>query len=156
MGGTVYLSGPITGLTYDTARYGWRQTFAGMLEEGITVLSPMRHEGHLAEMRGVPIEPGNLPDGLFSQSRMIVDKDFLDIRTADVVVVNLRMAKIPSQGTLIEYGYAAAFGKPIITIALPDDLLLHKSPFIPVLSTAIVSTQEEAAAIVNSLLSEGL
>lgn len=156
MGGTVYLSGPITGLTYDRARYGWRQTFAGLLEEGITVLSPMRHEGHLAEMRGVPIEPGNLPDGLFSQSRMIVDKDFLDIRTADVMVVNLRLATIPSQGTLIEYGYAAALAKPIITIALPDDLKLHKSPFIPVLSTAIVSTQEEAAAIVNSLLSEGL
>lgn len=156
MGGTVYLSGPITGLTYDVARFGWRSEFNLLLEDGITVLSPMRHEGHLAEMRGVPIEPDNLPAGLFSQSRMIVDKDFLDIRTADVIVVNLRDAKIASQGTLIEYGFAAALAKPIITIATAEDLKLHKSPFIPVLSTAIVSTLEEAAAIVNSLLSEGL
>ena len=50
----VYLSGPITGLTYGEARYTWREEFAKKAP-GIRVLSPMRHEGHLAEMRNTPI-----------------------------------------------------------------------------------------------------
>jgi len=49
--GSVYLSGPIAGQTYDDARFGWRKEFAEKMAIGIKVLSPMRHEGHLAEVQ---------------------------------------------------------------------------------------------------------
>ena len=158
----VYLSGPITGLTYDGARYGWRGKFARMVNElannggenFITFLSPMRHEGHLAEMRNTPILPNTLPTHLFSHPKMIVTKDFLDIDESTIMVVNLSGAKAVSQGTLIEMGYARHAGKTIVTIRDKDNL--HNSPFIEVISNVLVDTLDEAAAIVASLLSEGL
>lgn len=155
MSGTVYLSGPITGLTYSGARYGWRLEFAEMLDEGIKVLSPMRHEGHLAEMRDKTIEPDNLPEGLFSQPKMIVTKDFLDIRASDIMVVNFSEAKKTSEGTLIEIGYAAALGKVIVIIQQPLSEAVHRSPFLTELGI-VVHSLRDAAHIVNSLLSEGV
>lgn len=151
----VYLSGPITGLTYNTARYGWRSTFDDELEGNHIVLSPMRHEGHLAEMRDKTIEPNNLPAGLFSHPKLIVSKDFLDIEESTIMVVNLLGASKVSQGTLVEMGYAHALGKTIVTIMDEGDKI-HNSPFIPVISNVIVHSLEQAIVIVNSLLSEGV
>jgi len=151
----VYLSGPITGLTYGEARWSWRQEFADlMFDTNITLLSPMRHEGHLAEMKNVPIEPDNLPTHLFSHPKMIVTKDFLDIEESTIVIVNLLGAKSVSQGTLIEMGFARAKGKTIVTIT--DEKNIHNSPFIGVISDVVCGTLEDAAIIVTSLLSEGV
>lgn len=156
MSKVVYLSGPITGLTYREARYGWRKKFIQWLDEGIIVLSPMRHEGHLAEMKKIPMEPDNLPTHLFSHPKMIVGKDFLDIEQCTIMLVNFIGAKKVSQGTIIEMGYARGLHKTIITAATEEDLKVHNSPFIPVLSDVIVPTLKEAAIIVNSLFSEGV
>lgn len=156
----VYLSGPITGLTYKEARYSWRAGFTKLLQElggkRITVLSPMRHEGHLAEMKKLPILPDNLPSHLFSHSKMIVMKDFLDIDESTIMVVNLLGAKQVSEGTLIELGYARKAGKTIIIIR-EEELAAnpHRSPFLKEIGI-MVPTMEEAAAIVVSLLSEGI
>lgn len=155
----VYLSGPITGLTYKEARYGWRAEFAGLLvdisgpDHGIILLSPMRHEGHLAEMKGTAIEPDNLPTHLFSHPKMIVTKDFLDIDESMIMVVNFLGATKVSQGTLIEMGYARKAGVTMVIIRDPGNP--HNSPFIAEMGI-VVSTLEEAAAIVASLLSEGI
>ena len=151
----VYLSGPITGLTYAQARFTWRNEFAAMLNPGITPLSPMRHEGHLAEMGNVGIEPDNLPTHLFSHPKMIVTKDFLDIDECTIMVVNFLGAVKVSQGTLIEMGYAYARGKTLITIIEPQGNV-HNSPFIGTISHVSVPTLKDAAVIVNSLLSEGV
>ncbi len=149
----VYLSGPITGLTYQQARYGWRKDFQEKLSPGITVLSPMRHEGHLAEMKQKKIAPDNLPTHLFSHPKMIVTKDFLDIDECTIMVVNLQGTKKVSQGTLIEMGYAKKAGKTMIAIV--DKENVHNSPFIPELCV-VTTSMDEAVAIVNSLLSEGV
>lgn len=158
---TVYLSGPITGLDYSQARYGWRVTLANLFEPGIKVLSPMRHEGHLAEMQ----EPMSVEalkafekenHHLFSHHKMIVAKDELDIEQCDIMVVNLLGAKEVSQGTVYEMGYARGVRKPTIVIMEADGSNLHKSPFITETPIKVVSTLEDAAKIVNSLLSEGL
>lgn len=155
----VYLSGPITGMEYGDARYGWRKELAYLLDPSIVVLSPMRHEGHLAEMqeamsvealRAFEKENGHL----FSHHNMIVAKDRLDIETSDLVVVNLLGAMRPSQGTIWEMGYAAAKGKLMIVVKEKDDKV-HTSPFITE-GNIIVSKLEDAALIINSLLSEGL
>lgn len=154
----VYLSGPITGLTYGEARYSWREDFAKKLKvvaPQIAVLSPMRHEGHLAEMRNTPIFPDNLPDGLFSHPKMIVTKDFLDIDESTIVLCMLQGAKAVSQGTIFELGYARKAGKTIITVQDGDDKI-HNSPFFQVISDVIVPTLDDAVIITASLLSEGI
>lgn len=150
----VYLAGPITGLTYEEARYGWRKVFQDGLERkgsNAKVLSPMRHEGHLAEVKG-PLEK-DYPSHLFSHPKMIVTKDFLDIDVSSIVVANFTGATRPSIGTVAEIGYAAAKGKPIVVIMEEDNL--HNHPFVTVPST-VVDNLDDAIAIVDSLLSEGI
>lgn len=158
MSGTIYLSGPITGLEYKEARYAWRQEFAEMLEPGIKVLSPMRHEGHLAEMQEAmsveALKAFEKENGhLFSHHDMIVAKDRLDIERADIMFVNLLGAHAVSQGTIWEMGYAAAKGK--LTIVAVEEGNPHKSPFIRQ-GNIVVGSLRDAALIVNSLMSEGL
>lgn len=154
---TVYLSGPITGLNYSDARYGWRAAFLEHLSDtggdNITVLSPMRHEGHLAEMKDV-ILPDNLPNHFFSHPRVLAMKDFLDIKRSDIVLVNLLEAKSVSQGTLIEIGYAYALGKPLIVVR--EEGNVHNSPFIEAMADVILPSLYDAAIVTKSLLSEGI
>lgn len=158
MSGTIYLSGPITNETYENARFGWRKEFTDLLEPGIKVLSPMRHEGHLAEIRGKMTDKKILAfkSHLFSHGKMIVTKDFLDIKTCDIMLVYLKGARVVSRGTLCEIGYAAALGKAIVTVIEDDPKNPHNYPFVIENSAVIVDNLQDAAAIVNSLLSEGL
>lgn len=158
MSAAVYLSGPITGMDYQNARYGWRAEFAALLTPGITILSPMRHEGHLAEMtekmsvealKTFEKENGHL----FSHHDMIVAKDRLDIETCSIMVVNFLGAQVVSQGTVWEMGYASALKK--LTIVVIEDGNIHKSPFVRQ-GNIVVGSLNDAALIVNSLLSEGL
>lgn len=151
---TVYLSGPITGLTYQDARYGWRGDFAKLLTPDINVLSPMRHEGHLAEITGPLAE--NYPTHLFSHSKMIVNKDFMDIRRSDLMVLNVMgaMEKV-SRGSLVELGYAAAIDVPIVLIIEPEGNI-HDYPFVIENSMVRLDNLQDAATAVNSLMSEGL
>lgn len=172
--GSVYLSGPIAGLTYDQARYGWRMTVAAQLELGIKVLSPMRHEGHLAEVPG-PLDPAGQLDHFFSGSKIIFEKDMLDIQRCDLMLVNLLGATKVSIGTVAEIGMAAALGKKIILVMedagqmvtgydFVDELIVgytydnnpHEHPFVTVPASLRLNNLDDAIHAVNSLLSEGL
>ena len=151
----VYLSGPITGVSYNEARFGWRAKFADYLDEGIIPLSPMRHEGHLAELSTeaeTVLPPGKTH--IFSHPRMIVSKDMLDIEQCDLMVVNLLGATTVSQGTIWEMGYAKGKGKQLVVIMEANNV--HKSPFIRESANIVVDNVEDAIMIVNSLLSEGI
>ena len=152
MSGTVYLSGPISGLTYNKARFGWRADFLDEMDDGITVLSPMRHEGHLAEIKG-PLDK-MYPDNLFSRPKMIVAKDFLDISMSDILVAYLQGAEKVSIGTMVELGYAKALGKTIVVIMEANSV--HDHPFVTEVADTVVDNLSEAIVIVNSLLSEGI
>lgn len=177
--GSVYLSGPIAGQTYDEARYGWRATFAAAMEEGIKVLSPMRHEGHLAEVTG-ELKAAEQLDHFFSGARIIVEKDALDIKRCDIVVVNLLGATKVSIGTVAEIGMAQASGKTIILIMEDPGTMdtgkrytdleyshpkwdtpiygsnVHEHPFVTVPAALRLNNLDEAIYAVNALLSEGI
>lgn len=148
----VYLSGPITGLTYNEARFGWRAEFAEKLGQTITVLSPMRHEGHLAEIKGKLAK--EYPEHLFSHPRMIVTKDLLDVKESTIVIANFLGAKKVSIGTVAEIGYAHALGKTLIIIMEPGNV--HDHPFIREMANAVVGSLDDAVAVVSSLLSVGI
>jgi len=152
----IYLSGAITDLTYDEARYGWRQEIASLFDKNIIALSPMRHEGHLAELKGPITDKALIPHShLLSHPKMIVAKDFLDIDECTIVVINFQGKKKPGRSSFIELGYAKAKGKTIIMIANDDDPICSH-PFTSTISDVIVSSVKDAAIVVNSLLSEGI
>lgn len=155
----VYLSGPITGMDYGNARFGWRKVFAEGLGEGIVPLSPMRHEGHLAEMKtAMSVEAlkkfEKEKNHIFSHPKMIVSKDMLDIEQCDLVVVNLLGAERVSQGTVWEMGYAKGKGKQIVVITDKDNV--HTSPFVTESANVVVDNLQDAVNITNSLLSTGI
>ena len=152
--GSVYLSGPIAGLTYKDARYGWRDLFAGQMRQGITVLSPMRHEGHLAEIKD-PLEAAGQLDHFFSGSKIIFEKDRLDIERSDVVLVNLLGATKVSIGTVAEIGMATTLGKQIILV-MEDSGNIHDHPFVTVPASLRLNNLQDAVYAVNALLSEGV
>lgn len=155
----VYLSGPITGMNYEDARYGWRREFSEGLGHDIVVLSPMRHEGHLAELKtAMSVEALKAfekeKNHIFSHPRMIVSKDMLDIEQCDLMVVNLLGSTKVSQGTIWEMGYAKGVGKQIVVITKREDP--HNSPFIFESANVVVDNLQDAIMITNSLLSTGI
>lgn len=150
---TVYLAGPITGLTYEDARFGWRKEYAdGLKKDGIKVLSPMRHEGHLAEIKG-PLQ-NEYTSHLFSHGKMIVAKDYLDIEVCDLMVARFIGATKPSLGTVGEIGYAKRAGKTIVVVMENDNL--HHHPFVTEPASIVVNNDVDALTIIRSLLSEGV
>lgn len=175
--GSVYLSGPIAGLSYEEARYGWRMTVAAQLEQGIKVLSPMRHEGHLSEIKG-PLDPAGQLDHFFSGAQIIVEKDRLDIERCDLMLVNLLGAKKVSIGTVAEIGMATALGKKMILVMEDTGSMIigesdegeygqfpthniygnniHDHPFVTVPASLRLNNLDDAIYAVNQLLSEGL
>lgn len=154
--GTVYLSGPISGLTYNKARYDWRETFANGIEPGITVLSPMRHEGYMSEIKTViEADTGKYPKHYFADAKIIVEKDKLDIKRSDVVVVNLLGAQRVSIGTMVEIGMAFEAGKTIVLV-MEDNGNVHEHPFVTQPAALRLNNIDDAIDAVNSLLSEGL
>ncbi len=151
--GYVYLSGPILGETYYAARYGWRLRVDSQLLPGIKSLSPMRHEGHLKEIKG-KITDANIPVHYFSGSRIIVKKDMMDIRRCDLVLVNLLGTKKVSIGTVAEIGMAYALNKDIIVVINADNI--HQHPFVTETASLVVDNLDDGIAAINGLLSTGV
>src|ERR1043165_5987499 len=112
----IYLAGPITGLSYKDARYGWRKEFAEYVGESFDLFSPMRQEGHLAEIQTIEHKPY---DGILSTAKAIVAKDRLDVQRADLVIAGFLGAPMASIGTTVELGWADAWEKTTIIIMEP-------------------------------------
>lgn len=127
----IYLAGPISGLTHDEARYGWRKDFVDMLEaaglDHIHCFSPMRGKEFLAQA-GVLTSTGvNSPAHAMATDAGITTRDLNDVKNCDAMVACfLESEGRPSLGTAIEYGFAAAFQKPIVAIGhLGDPNISH-------------------------------
>lgn len=149
----VYLCGPITGLSYQDARFGWRKKIADILDPSIGVLSPMRQEGHLAEVQKINHMPTN--DRPLHTQRGIVRKDKLDVRRSTIVCANFLGATEVSQGSLIELGWADMADKDIMLIMEPEGNI-HDRFFARDLASYRVTSVEEAAHTINSLLLPGV
>ncbi len=153
--GKVYLSGPILGKTYTEARYGWRQEVADAMSPGIRVLSPMRHEGHLKDHAGVIGDNViNAPGHFFAGAKIIVEKDMLDIRQCDIMLVNLLGTRKVSIGTMVEIGMARAQDRTIIVVM--DEGNIHDHPFVTETASLVLDNLPDACYAVNSLLSTGV
>lgn len=152
---TVYLAGPITGLTHDEARYGWRKEFAALMPEHIFCNSPMRGKEFLAD-HGILSSGHDYPQHAMATDAGITTRDYNDVKNCDAMVACfLESNGKPSLGTAMEYGFAHAHQKPVIAIGPLDDpnirhLMLQR------VAGYRVDTLEEAANIVCHLLTPGI
>lgn len=165
---TIYLAGPITGLSYEAARLGWRVEFKALLPEHILALSPMRGKDYLVD-EGILAGDANMyPEHLMSTPSGIVCRDRNDVKNCDVMVANFLGADRASVGTAIEFGWADAFVKPIVMIIEPDGLIEKKGMhafevtnphwhgMMNEMAGYVTHTVEEAAHVCTHLLTPGV
>jgi len=81
----------------------------------------------------------------------IVARDRMDVRTSDLMIAYLVDAPGISAGTAIEYGWADAFGTPVITV-MEEKNGVYDHPMIRGLSGYRVETLEEGLAICVAIL----
>lgn len=148
---SVYLAGPIAGLTYQSAT-DWRDYAKKRLAQfGIDGRSPMRDKSHL-KSETVLTDQGYEQRPLSTQ-KGIVCRDHYDATHCDVILMNLAGAKKASIGSMVELGWASDRQIPIVTILdLNETGNPHTHAFVKELSGFIVPTLDEALDIVISLL----
>ena len=151
----IYLAGPITGLTAEEARWGWRATFTALMPQHIHSNSPMRGKGFLNSL-GVLTSGKDYPENALCTPAGIVTRDYNDVKTCDAMVACfLESNGKMSLGTAAEFGYAHAWQKPIIVVG-PTDEINIRHIMLERMAGYRVDTLEEAANIVSLLLTPGL
>jgi nucleoside 2-deoxyribosyltransferase len=144
---TVYLAGPIGGLTPEKAK-GWRTNVIwGLRDHGIQGISPLRceppNQGSIYATLGQPDDP------LFGSATAIGAKNEFDARMCDMLLAYL---PTPSVGTLIELGWGKALNKPVILVSEDPDLRAH--PDVIQCSSWILTHLDEAVEVIIGVLSD--
>lgn len=117
--GTVYLAGPIANVPGIQA-CDWRDYAEDQLKIAYqcSVRNPMRVKD--VKMRDVALISSDFHTyqdwGIFFTSRAIMTRDFNDVKTSDVLLVNLLGALKPSLGTIMELAWAFALQKPCVVV----------------------------------------
>lgn len=137
---SIYLAGPITGHTHDSANE-WRLIYGQDLRhQGWNVLSPLDNTPNPKNTDEVldPWFEDQFHDDLSATEA--VQMDLRMIAEAQVVFVNLHGAERVSIGTMCELGYAAALGKLVVTLGDPS---FHDHPFVHELSTYYTEREQD-------------
>lgn len=151
---SVYLAGPITGLTYDEGQ-DWRDGARLRLAKvGIDAYSPLRGKEYLRDHKR--LDSGGhgstyVGVNVLSDPAGIVARDRRDCMTRDAVLVNFAGAERVSIGTCIEFGWANAAGVPIILVMEKGDGP-HNHAMILRMADYHVETLDEGLEVVAALL----
>lgn len=151
---SVYLAGPITGLTYDDGQ-DWREYAKLKLDAfGIDGFSPLRAKQHLRAL-GV-LDNAGTPDSAYlglnalSEPAGITARDRFDCTGRDMVLVNFLGATAVSIGTCIELGWADGARRPLV-IAMEEDNI-HRHAMVNSVAGFIVPTLPDALKICKAVL----
>lgn len=140
MSPTVYLSGQITGLTYEEASR-WRTDATLLLGPRIRVLNPMQRVS--AESFGKPLTAAG--------AQHIVREDLKAVDESDVILTNLLNATQTSIGTVFELGRASTNHKFIVLVGDPAHHH-HDSIFLQYTYLYMARTLEEGCDFTRRVL----
>ena len=144
---SVFLAGPITGLSYNAAS-DWREQVRKQLPEGIVGLSALRGKPHLKDKSRIRTTYEEYP---LTTAKGIMIRDFNDVARCDIVFVNFLGAKEISKGTLLEIGWAYAMRKPII-LAIEDEGNPHDNFMVRESAGFIVNDIEKAIKLIGDVI----
>lgn len=149
---TVYLAGPITGLTFDGCTDWRKQAEAELATVGVKGLSPMRGKEYLQSigiLSGTGKEYAHL--GLLSTPRAVMTRDRFDCTRCDVVLVNLLGAKAVSVGTVMEIAWADLSRIPLV-VAIEPEGNPHEHMMVQEAIGFRVASLEEALLVTKAIL----
>jgi len=143
---TVYLVGPITGLSYGEAT-DWRDyAVKDLSEHNIKGISPMRCKEYLMQEK---ILADEYNQKVLSCAKGITTRDRWDCHRCDAILVNFLGATKVSIGSILEIAWADAAGKPIVLIIDKDNI--HQHAMINEIAGFVVRTLDEGLAVVKTL-----
>ena len=149
----VYACGPMGGLSSKDAD-AWRQELKALCGPAVIILSPMR---------GVPNVDNISPSyeaNLIFHHKGVTARDRFDVQQCDIMVANLigMTREKGSVGSIMEYGWANAYGKVIVTIAPQQEaawgpnFLVADHPMIKTVTDYRVASIADAAKVVLAYL----
>ena len=149
---TVYLSGPITGLTFKGAT-DWRNVVTQELSEaGIVGISPMRAKDYLASVGTISGDGRDYFNlNVLSTPPAVCARDRFDTTRVDVVLMNLLGAERVSIGTMVELGWADLARVPVIGVIEPTGNV-HDHMFVNQLIGFRVATLDEGVHVAKAIL----
>ena len=153
---SVYLAGPITGLSYEDS-IGWREQAIEALSPDIDAFSPMRAKSYLRGTVQIGMSYESIP---LSSQRGIMCRDFFDCTQRDLLLVNFKGAKNVSIGTVMEVAWAYGARKPIVAVMEPtvqaDNIAdrgnPHNHAMVMEAIPFVVPTMDEALFIIRAML----
>lgn len=149
---SVYLAGPITGLTYQDADE-WRDKACEFLAHHyIDGLSPMRGKQYLRALGRLSAscqQEGAL--GVLSTPKAIMTRDFRDVMTSDCLLVNFLGATKISVGTVMEIAWAYQLHKPVV-VCMEETGNPHEHAMLGEATGFRVPSVEEGLAVVCCIL----
>ena len=151
----IYLSGPITGLTYDDGNT-WRMEVEKALRirgDVARVLSPLRFKSYLPQ--DTPLMKTSYEENPLSTGKGITTRDRFDTLRCDVMLVNVLGATRVSIGTMIEMGWADSMSTPIVLVMEPQGNV-HDHSMVREMAGYCVPTLEEGIHLLIALLTDGV
>lgn len=143
---TVYLAGPISGLTYEEAN-NWRCHIRVDLAPDIICFDPMRGQEYLKDFG---VLEGAYESDPMTTARAIMIRDHWDCMRADLIIANFVDVKRISIGTCMEIAFAFAYRKPLIAIMEIGNP--HDHPMVKEAVSYWAHNIGDAAAIARSVL----
>ena len=144
----VYLAGAIKGLTYKRGN-DWREyAIRELARDGIIGVSPLRAKDFLDEVGILNEEYDEHP---LTAQKGTITRDRFDVKSCNIMLANLLGLEKITLGTMIEYGWADAYRKPIITV-MEKEGNIHEHYFIRELTGFRVETLEEGLTIAKTVL----
>jgi nucleoside 2-deoxyribosyltransferase len=155
---SVYLAGPITGLSYGGTT-SWREYVKMELAtRGIRGVSPMRDKAYLSKEKAIgdsydqlKIVTENRLKTVLSGQRGIYTRDRYDCTHCDAIFANFLGATRVSIGSVIELGWANGHNIPII-LAIEPEGNIHEHALVRECTGFRVETVNDGMDVVTSLL----
>ncbi|SHG90690.1 hypothetical protein [Bradyrhizobium erythrophlei] len=146
---TVYMAGPITGLTYDGAE-NWRAIAkTALFRSGIQGISPLRGQEYLRDIGKISgTGEGYQHLNVLSTPRGITSQNRFDATRCDLLLVNLLGATSVSIGTVMEITWADVKRIPIV-VAMEPKGNPHEHMLINEVISYRVPTLEDAIRVVT-------
>ena len=147
----MYTAGPIKGLTYDGAST-WREYVHNEMKElapWIKTISPVRGD-HAAKGTDKLIQ-NDFKEHVFTTKYAINQRDYNDVKRADIIFVNLLGTEVVSIGTVMEIAWARAFNKPVVMMM--KDGNIHDHPLLRYPAGYIVDDLDLGVHVAISVIS---
>lgn len=153
---SVYLAGPISGLSYGGCT-NWRDHATKVLaRRNIRGWSPMRAKDALKELATISGHGNEYAHmGPFATARGVMTRDYFDCTRTDVCIVNFCEAQTISIGTVMEIAWCYQARTPVI-LACPKGTTQHALHDHMMVNEAIgfhVETLDEALNVAIAILS---